>query len=159
MCFNNPKICKLALSRISRENYQRIICNSEVQFSDKDLYLSFVEMTKTVWGAVFKASRHFRNTSVEGVMCSLQTQTLILRRLYKYTNTNTITQIQIHEYKYKNTSVCRGSHVLVPNSVLILSRLYKSSSRCGFVIFQSGQKMWHKRIYCTVPKTYRDLRA
>ena len=116
MCFYNPKICKLASSRIFRENYRRIICNSKVQFSDKDLYLNLLwGDDKDSLGGGFKASRHFRNTSVEGVMWSRQYLTLILRRLYKYTNTNT--QIQLRKYKHTNTNrkkVCRGSHVLAP---------------------------------------------
>ena len=151
MCFYNPKICKLASSRIFRENYRRIICNSKVQFSDKDLYLNLLwGDDKDSLGGGFKASRHFRNTSVEGVMWSRQYLTLILRRLYKYTNTNT--QIQLRKYKHTNTnrkkSLSRESCACAKTKV-ILRRLYKSSSGCGFVIFQFVRKYYTNGYICT----------
>ena len=106
MCFNNPKICKLALSRIFRENYRRIICNSQVQFSDKDLYLSFVEMTKTVWGQ-FSRLAGILETRLSRESCASAklklssyadcTNIQIQIDKYNYANTNTQIQIQKHE--------------------------------------------------------------
>ena len=68
MCFSNPQICKLALSRVFLKIIGISFATPKSILLIACTYL-FGKMTKTVW-AVFKASRG--NTSVERVMCSQQ---------------------------------------------------------------------------------------